>query len=129
MGGGTEDCQLRIRYYRTRTYPVFWHTLLPFQPREVAWLSRDAKERLEVVSIQVTRWNISTMVAHEVDLIETSVQPDSCAIVDFTYDEVVRSWYDYDCRKGSSEIVWVVGNGLILGFLELGSELVQSVSV
>lgn len=51
------------------------------------------------------------MVTHEVD------------------DEVVRSGHDDDSREGTGEIVWVVGNRLVLCFLELGSELVEGVSV
>lgn len=50
-------------------------------------------------------------------------------MVAFTYDEVVRSWHDDDGREGSSEIVWVVSNGLILSLFKLGSEFIQCVSI
>lgn len=51
------------------------------------------------------------MVAHQVD------------------DEVVRSRHDNDGREETGEVVGVVGDRLVLGLLELGAELVESVAV
>ena len=96
---------------RWAAVPVFWNTLLPSQPLEAAWFASHAEKGLEVVSVQVSSGNFSTVVAHEVD------------------DKVVRSRYNNYSGEGASEVVWVVRDGLVLGLFELGSELVECIAV
>lgn len=90
---------------------MLWHALLSLQPLEVAWLASNTEEGLEVVSVKVSSRLLSAVVAHEVD------------------DKIVSSWDDDDSREGTSKVVWVIGNGLILSLLELSPKLVESVAV
>lgn len=41
----------------------------------------------------------------------------------------IRSWDDDNSGEGTGEVVWVVGDGLVLSLLELGPELVKGVAI
>lgn len=86
--------------------PLLGDALLATLPLEGAGLTADTEEGLEVVSVKVSAGLLGTVVAHEVD------------------DEVVGGGHDNDGGEGTSEVVRVVGDRLLLDLTIVLAELV-----
>lgn len=104
-GGTALRCQTKpLKIVQAVTYPVLRHALLTLEPFEVTWLSGHTKERLEVVAVQVAGRDVSSVIAHQVDLLDFSTSR-TCSHRRSWH--VIGSHSPQSCRLPVRRLQWV----------------------